>query len=494
MSPIIVQGLAALVVVFFFILTYLNTKTWQWLHVTATFLVFAASLAFCVYAAMTLKTRAKWIKEHDDVEKRLATTSEELERVTRGDPLDVDGKTPSVYSVREDLARLVLDRGRVWRGCMPNINRQTGAVTVAISPPADPNNPTAAPAKKHNIADKTIVHVFREEIRPDPTNPERPMVVPVAYVGEFQAANPITDQTLTLQATIPLSQEQIATGQAQGTWSLYEVAPVDGHQWITGSLEERRNVFANAAGASFERIPQQQADKLVDSYVRDGTDEVKDTDSPENIWYEVKFTQEYEVTVDAPVVASLDAEPFNSEGQAVLEALRRGGANPDEAGKVKFGPAEGQIHTAVLDQQTAQSLIDRGVATLEKKIYRRPLNDYERKLRSINERITEINSRLRQLDLDKKSMITATEKANEQQAAIDELKGKINDDLTKVKYEVAELQKYSGALSDRLTAVQKELSQLYVSNKALARELARLTVEITEQADRRGREATARVP
>src|SRR3982750_576339 len=131
---IIFQVLGALAALFFIFLTYMSTKTWRWMHVTATFFVFAATIAFCVYAAMTLKTRANWIKLHDNLEKQLTTTDAELEKVTQGDPKDVEGKEPSVLSLREELARIVIDRGRVWRGCLPaGVDQRTGAITLRTS-------------------------------------------------------------------------------------------------------------------------------------------------------------------------------------------------------------------------------------------------------------------------------------------------------------------------------------------------------------------------
>src|SRR4030095_16575992 len=123
---IIFQGLAGLLALFFIFLTYMNTKTWRWLHVTAMFFVFAASLAFLYFAAATLKTRSKWIKLHDDTEKQVNALRDQVEKVTRGDPLDVQHKTPSVVSVREELGRTILDRGRVWSGCL--------LTTIALTP------------------------------------------------------------------------------------------------------------------------------------------------------------------------------------------------------------------------------------------------------------------------------------------------------------------------------------------------------------------------
>jgi hypothetical protein len=479
-NPIIFQVLAALVVVFFIYLTYMNTKTWRWLHVTMTFLVFVASFTFCVYAAMTLKTRAKWVKEHDTLETQLANAELDIERVTRGDP-------ESLFSVREELARTVLDRGRVWRGTVPQIDPRTGNITVLTSPPPDPTNPTPAPPKKNNIQPKTILHAFREAQK----SPESP-VVPASYIGEFRVVN-ATDNAVTLAATMDLLPEQVAAGRLPGTWALYESMPVDGHHWFEGDEKTRTEAFSDAAG--LERANPAMMQPIVQAYLRDGGD-AADTDPPENVWYEVKFDQEFEVVVDAPVVNTADAEPFNTEGQAVQPRLRRQDENPESPGKIVFGPNEGQIHTAVLDQQTAESLFERGICKREdaKRIYRRKLTDYERKFRSMNDRTVEINGRKGQLELDNKAMLAATSKAQEQQALIEDLKAKASEDLAKVRYESAELEKYTAALSNRLTAVQTELSQLYRSNKAISRELSELTVRLTEEINRRSREATALAP
>lgn len=57
---------------------------------------------------MTLKTRTAWIKLHDSLEKQLATTQVELQKVSRGDLNDVEDKTPSVLSLREDSHRPII--------------------------------------------------------------------------------------------------------------------------------------------------------------------------------------------------------------------------------------------------------------------------------------------------------------------------------------------------------------------------------------------------
>src|SRR5439155_26755155 len=93
-------------------------------------------------------------------------------------------------------------------------------------------------------------------------------------------------------------------------------------------------------------LPPDQYQKLIQSYVRDGGP-ADDNDPPENVWYEVKFLQTYAVPVDAPMLNSVDAEPFNAEGQAVLQRLRRAKSGQEPA-IVEVGPGPNQVPTALL--------------------------------------------------------------------------------------------------------------------------------------------------
>jgi len=478
---IIFQVLGGLLALFFIFLTYMNTKTWRWVHVTFTFLVFAAGLTFCIYAAMTLKTRAAWVSLHDKTEKQVEDVQKQIAIVTRGNPQDPSA--PSLVSARAALAETIIDRGRVWRGGIPTIDRATGAITVATTPPIDPNLPAPPAAKPNNIQPKTVLHAFREGQIPSADG--TPIVVPVAYIGEFEATA-ATPNSVTLMPTMQLAPDQIAAGTGPGqnflpSWTLYEVMPVDGHNWFDGTDEQRQAELPKI-------IPQ----PIVQSYLRDGR-EATENDPPENVWIEVKFLKDYEMAVDATAAASLNAEPFDADGQAVIHRLQRKGEG-DDAGKVKFGPEPPRIAAAILDKQTADELIASGTAELVRRIYRRPLNDYERKLHGINDRVVELNTRLRQLDMDNKAMLASTEKANEQAKLVEELKVNLNDDLQKTTFERDELKKYHEALASRFTSVQTELSQLYRANKAIARELADLNARLTEDIEARTRQATAMRP
>src|SRR5687767_13998306 len=107
---IIFQVLVGLLALFFIFLTYVNTKMWRWVHVTATFLVFVATLIFCFYAAMVLRTRAAWVGYHDKLEKQVAEEEKNLEKLMRGDPQEPLSESPSVVGLREELGRVILDR------------------------------------------------------------------------------------------------------------------------------------------------------------------------------------------------------------------------------------------------------------------------------------------------------------------------------------------------------------------------------------------------
>jgi hypothetical protein len=491
---IIFQGLAGLLAVFFIILTYLNTKTWQWPHITALFLVFIATMVFSFYAAMVMRTRMNWIKYHDTLEKSVSDAEPRVEKLIHGDPLDVEGKTPSVIGLREKLNQVILDRGRVWRNCVPTapLNPQTGTVTLTMGPPTDPTAPPpAAGAKKHMIEAKMVFHAFREARSPDGL-----LIVPIAYIGEFQATAAAND-TVTLTQVQPLAADQLAAGRNPGptgppTWTLYENCPVDGHQWFTG-LDQKALSDLIPAGPTGLRPDQYQ--KLIDSYLRDGK-ETAENDPPDNVWVEVKFLKPYEITVDAVAAGGIDTEPFNLEGQAVFNRLRRELPQADkEPAKVKFGPGASEIPTAILMKQAADDLVAQGICEITgKPIFRRTLTDYERKLHSINQRIVTILTQQRQLDLDNKALVASTEKAEAQAKLLEDLKTKLSADLDKAKQEKEELQKYVESLKARLDELQNTLSELYRSNKALSRELNDTSAQLTQDAEQRAREATAKSP
>ena len=488
-NPIIFQILLALVALFFIFLTYMNTKTWRWLHVTITIFLFIACIPFGVYAAMTMKTRLAWIGHHGKLEADLAKVQQEVELATHGDPADIQGNSESVLDLRGNVARVIHDRGRVWRGVTVQQPAGRGFV-LAMTPPQDPALPPA-PVVKHNIEAKTVLFAFKDGVTADAS------VVPAFYLGEFKVTG-ATDTTITVEPIVPLSAMQMGAagdpgpivlpgapaGQQQATWTLYEVMPVDGHEWLAGKTDEEIRALIPQP---LTGLAPPEYEKFIAQFLRDGDQADEVNDPPENIWYEVKFRQPHSVQVDAAAVASVDTEPFDTEGRAQLDRLRQ--AKPgDDPAKSDFAVGD----TGIFDKATADDLINRMIAEKVRPIYRRRLNDFELKFSGVHTQIVELDGRIRALSLDIAAIQTAKTKADAQAVLLEDYKSKLTEDLAKVKFELDELTKYGGAVAARLTEVRGELSSLYRSNKALAREMAALNAQMTEEIERRTREATAR--
>jgi hypothetical protein len=221
-------------------------------------------------------------------------------------------------------------------------------------------------------------------------------------------------------------------------------------------------------------------DAFINEYLRDGQP-AEPNDPPENVWLEVKFLKSHEVPVDAVTeLNTVDAPPFDNEGQAQLSRLRRG--EP-----VKFKPGD----VGVFDRATADQLVADGIAGEPKPIYRRRLNDYEFAFNAIHRRMVALDQRVKDLNRDIATIKDAEARSQSQITAQTEAVTKLNADIAKVTYERDELAKYTTALEARVNEVKNALSKLYAQNRALSRELAAITARLTEEADRRTREATA---
>jgi hypothetical protein len=478
-NPVIFQILLALVAIFFMFLTYMNTKTWRWLHVTMTFLVFLAIIPFGLYAALTLRTRAAWVGEHTKLEKQTEEAQQAADLAINGPITDVKQESDSVVNLRANLGRTVLDRGRVWRDGITGVIEGTG-VRLNMVPPADPAVPAPGPAPKHNIVEKTVLFAFASGEMPG----EPGIRVPVAYLGEYRVTEaPPEGTTIKVEPTMPPTEDQVNIVKNQETrWILYEVCPADNHQIFAGMTEQQLTTLLPQQATG---LPPQQYQKFIAQFLRDGTQADEATDPPENVWIEVKFVKEHKVTVDAASEGTLDFEsPFNSEGQARLDRYRRAGSAA-EPGTADFAAGE----TAIFDKATAEQLIADGIAEKVRPIYRRSLIDFETKFQLAYGRFMELNNRITALTNDMNAVKAAEARAVEQEKLLGEYKAKMTDDLAKMKFELTELTAYNQTLAGRVGEVRAELVQLFHSNKALSAELAALNAKMTDQIERRTQSA-----
>ncbi len=486
---IIFQILGVLLALFFIFLTVMNFKTWRWLHALTTFAVFCAVATFMVYAALVMKTRLAWEESYAKFKENYEKEARNVEKVINGDPADPASLNTSLAYYRNELARALVDRGRVWRHCIPAGNAGDGTVTVTMNlgavpaVPVDPAAPApaapAAPAvaKEHKLQAQDIVFAFKEAATPDG------MSIPAYYVGEFQVTA-VTPTTVTLKMTPTYLRGAVQANEVDAPWMLYEVLPPDDHESFAFDPKipkaQRIDILTKMG------IPPTSAEK----YARDN--DVGDAnDDKDNKWVRVKFLKSHEIIVDASTpVSPVEDVPFNGQGQAQIPRLARSKDLKDSkaADPVKFAPND----TAIFDNKTADDLANANPPIVERQglVYRRKLNDYEKAFQVISRKLYELTGKTAVVVRDTATVTAAREKANEQIKLQEADKLLIQADLDKVGYERDETKKYADALAARIKEQRAEMSRLYLSNKAVYAQIQERNRELTEEVERRQREAT----
>jgi hypothetical protein len=454
-NALMVQIGLGLLVIFFFVTIAFSVRTWRFAHIFFLVLCFIGSITFTVFAAMTLKTHASWRTEVNtlsaDLEKQLAAK----ENIQFGDVTKVLDQEANLRSVKAEIGRILIDRGRVWNNCVPG-NFDGTSVTVQTAPlnPAD-----GEAVRPNNIEPQAVLHLFKEVVNADGFR------VPGAYLGEF-AATAVTESSVTLSPTIPLDDQQLAAIRANDApaWMIYEILPIDGHQFFEGLTRDQLVALMPQGN-----IPQANYDAMIEAYVRNGSPAQPD-DAPEDIWVKVKFVRKKSVTVDSPNIGVGELKFFDSDGRSITPRLLRGETVEFEIGD-----------TAILDQKTAEQWIAAGDAEAQESIFLRPLNDYA----LIYHNLFRDREMLRQtIDIvtrDTASLIEAEKLCmNQIQARMAE-KAKLEADLAQFEAEQKQLEQLAAALEGKSQALRKQLQETYLLNQQLATELARLQQDMADK-------------
>lgn len=164
-------------------------------------LVIVVALAYWYFAAVALKARSYWGQAVQKYEEAIAATRRQQELLLEGEG---EGK-PGVRQLALEVHRLVIGRGRVWRGSMPKlVKAETGEATVVTPLPAP-----------HPDSLKAQLFVFQE---PTAQNP-------AVFLGEFSVAA-VAGQQWQLQPVRAMTdEERERMRRSRGPWSLYEVMP-----------------------------------------------------------------------------------------------------------------------------------------------------------------------------------------------------------------------------------------------------------------------------
>jgi hypothetical protein len=164
-------------------------------------LTIVVGLAYLFFAARALKARSYWGESLRMHEEALAAVAKEKELLLEGNP--AEGR-PGVRQLSEEVHRMVIGRGRVWRGSAPKLVNAAGQATVMTQLPAP-----------HRDALKAQMFVFEEPSAQSPG----------AFLGEFTVAA-VADRQWQLQPVRPMTEVELERlRRSRSAWSLYEVMP-----------------------------------------------------------------------------------------------------------------------------------------------------------------------------------------------------------------------------------------------------------------------------
>ncbi|HEY6564515.1 MAG TPA: hypothetical protein VIY86_08475, partial [Pirellulaceae bacterium] len=421
-------------------------------------------------------------------------------RLTQGELMQSDSDMESIPGLDHALRRVLISRGRVWRGGLAAqaagnqvlINMQAwgddACARVGLEEELDdevaepaPLEEGAAPAgnatpvasRPHEIAKDMFLFVFLElppgaeripGLYGDSELPQKDTKgacrLPALFLGRFKVTQS-TEQAVQLEAPYPLPESAVAAlanaVSQRATCALYEVMPKDGYDvWQGLAEEELRSILRPPKGAD----PAEWS-RRIQGFLRDGK-AATDDDPDFRKWVRVKFLKDVAITVDAGDDEIVFDRAYDAAGRAILPPLKQGG--PTEFKKDQ---------EVLLHFPTAQELVQNGNAELtdDPAVFRRPLRDYELILHQGEVDLESERQLERLLMGDKGSLNLATDKARLQIQSREAELAKLREDSTQFEKELTAIRTVERRLTARYQAQRRELSQLYQSNLGLREQL-----------------------
>lgn len=487
----ILVWLAVLIsLVIFIVMLVKSGKNWGALHVTLLVFLFLEAWCFLIFSAGVASRRNGFMKAYYHDKKGLLAKSEAQllaeQNARNGDRINPIPDMNAYVPVTNELNRLLVERGRVWRGAAVGpiagneVSLQLSA-GLAGMPAAAPGAEAAAPAAATNpgLAQESIVQVFGERTDERGT-------VPVIYLGEFVVSS-ASGAAIKLRPTANLTPEQnaaIASGNFP-TWSIYELMPLDSHTSFAaaGSKEEENAIFGfmdpqevaqllgiDPALASAEPTSLSVRDaikaRVLQAYVNDGGRPPEGT-PPEQIYIRVEFLKDHTIEVDAQEqrIAS-EGGFYDLSGRSVDARLKRG----EEGAKVSFKASD----IIVFDSTSAEELIKQGIAKQLAPVFVRQLNDYEYAFREVRRQITAALQDAKLIERELAEMLNSQGIADAQVRMRQQERAKLDKDF-------AQYSKESEVVTAEATRLEEELNKQRSELSGMFREIQSLRDQIVEK-------------
>jgi hypothetical protein len=458
----ILPAVAGILLLMGLIAVFMSRETWRWHTITMTVLVMLAGVAFMYLAARTLKTHADWGNEGNKFVKAVDSKEKQRQELLVGKnetaegeaTLDRDQKPLENWGLEDwkrESKETMLGRGRVISLVrLDKVDQATGALSVSVEQ-----------AEPLSLAKDAIVHVFEARSIAEQQSPGR-------YLGPYQATAG-AEKTLELS---PLFPDVRPTPEPRGPLTIFEIAPRDSHEAYAELTDQQINMI-------LARVPQDVRER----YLRDG-DEAKETDPPEDVWWQVKFKKPHSVAnPEAPAAADPAAAPVDPAAADAADGGAEAAVVVDPANAREFKFQEGDV--ALFDAETAQSLIGAGVADLQKKVYRRPLTDFPAAFRSLRLQIAESRATIAELERQNETILEATKLAEKDIQTRNAEAAKLQSDLAEFKREADAIEAFANTLKEHVETSQNRIAQLKQTITSSADELRRLQLRAAAEIDRR---------
>ncbi|HBV65446.1 MAG TPA: hypothetical protein DEF45_20775 [Rhodopirellula sp.] len=478
LPDIILASVLFLLLVGFAVVVWKAASNWRWFNIVAVVLTMLLALVFLFPTAGVLRSRSAWHEVLESLELRLAEVKAETVDITLGEAVGAEAsRSGGLIDLQSDLSSLAIEAGRRWRNLQLKGANLQGNVSISLGPPPANNlaGEPAAPAANAQplVPAETLVYGFSEKADDD-----NQMMVPDYYLGEFivQASDP---NQVTLVPTGTLEQYQldwINDGRAN-SWLLCELLPPDGHVPFIKPFSQADD--KNCLGAVDEELVREllvdASDATRLAYLEDGR-AAKPDDPPATKWVELQFTQNHRIEVDSPDERTLeDGGFFDGNGRALDAALQHGVDN----GFISLKKGE----KLLLKSEGAEKLIDQGVAEELGSFFLRPLNDYGFVLRRIRLNLMSLADKKAELTAEELLLKEAISKTDQLLVANQEVKLKLEQDLTQFRVEKQSINEYKGKITEEAQAMVAELNRLEQENAELEQQIEQKHIKIERQID-----------
>ena len=486
--------------VVFIVLLVKRFKTLGVLNTILLSILFIECWTFIFFAGSVTYQRVLYTKVHDALMEKANKLTETLDLELYGDRREPVLNLEKFVPLSNEVNRIAVERGRVWRGARRMPPAAAGAITLQLPanvsnlpvgvPPAAANAAGAAGAVVVNSVESglepsSVVYMFGESRSPTVG------LIPTVYLGEyFVMENKLGQISVRPTAELSELQQELIVKGINETWAVYEVMPVDSHAAFAaeGSKVEVDAIFGRMDKVQIAELfglPPALADanpatldnklaakyRLIMSYLNDGGRAPEQTPS-EALAYQVTFLKDHSEAVNSDESRkATEGGYFDAQGRTVDARMKL-----DSEKGVVFKSGE----TYVFDAATSKDWEKLGIVSLGTKLFVRPLNDYEfafREVRRLRERarqdtllnvrnLAEIN---RTIGVAAEDEVKQTEQGR-----------RLGLDLAQYTKELEVINSVHDSLTKQIDEKKAELGRIYAAIVSLHNQLLQRTGQLTQ--------------